>query len=704
MDISAKLKEGIGYHQAGALDQAANIYQEILIRNSTHFDALRLLGIICGIRREYLKASELLAKAVRANPTIAVTHANLGMVLLDLGELDKAISACRHALELDPKLVDGHCGLGLALQRKGDFDGALACFNKAIAISPGSVLAHSSLGSIYNLKGDVLRAVHHLRITCHLAPNSEQRFIALARALRTVQFSQSDQRLKQDLLNCFSIEGLRHTDLAVATASVLLLDPELGPLIASAVATNQKLNSTFLSSAVIDILSDPLLLQLLQKCTVPDPVLEKFLTKVRELVLALSLAEDASDSESIERLLPFCYSLAQLCFFNEHLFMENSDETQQLELLHRKVAGLSSHLDKPSTFLVAVYACYRPLYKLANVQQLARLDAGEHHPLFLEIIRRQVHNPLTELAMRSEVPSLVADKDTVTESVQAQYEENPFPRWRNATTRMPGHFAKEINNLLPHVDVSTKLNGDAPEILIAGCGTGIQAIYCSYTYQHARITAVDISLTSLAYAKRMSRELGVENIEFIHANILELEDFDKRFDMIECYGVLHHLSDPPKGLRILTKLLKEEGLMTLGLYSAIARRGVVMSRDLIDQKNYPPTLAGIRQCRQELFSSTEPQIQENVISAGAAFWTVSEVRDLIFHANEHRYTLPDIAENLRLLNLEFLGFTHQMPSEKSRYAAEFPDDEKGVNLDNWHLYEQKYPRTFANMYHFWVRK
>ena len=59
---------------------------------------------------------------------------------------------------------------------------------------------------------------------------------------------------------------------------------------------------------------------------------------------------------------------------------------------------------------------------------------------------------------------------------------------------------------------------------------------------------------------------------------------------------------------------------------------------------------------------------------------------------------------IKLRGLEFLGFTHQLPSEKYRYLSEFPDDPNGLNLENWHLYEQKYPRTFANMYHFWVRK
>jgi Flp pilus assembly protein TadD len=46
MDISAKLKHGVSQQQAGELAQAAKIYQQILTKNPTQFDALRLLGMI----------------------------------------------------------------------------------------------------------------------------------------------------------------------------------------------------------------------------------------------------------------------------------------------------------------------------------------------------------------------------------------------------------------------------------------------------------------------------------------------------------------------------------------------------------------------------------------------------------------------------------------------------------------------------------
>jgi 2-polyprenyl-3-methyl-5-hydroxy-6-metoxy-1,4-benzoquinol methylase len=56
--------------------------------------------------------------------------------------------------------------------------------------------------------------------------------------------------------------------------------------------------------------------------------------------------------------------------------------------------------------------------------------------------------------------------------------------------------------------------------------------------------AVDLSLASLAYAARMTERLGISNITYQQADILELSHLDLRFAQVECVGVLHHLDDP----------------------------------------------------------------------------------------------------------------------------------------------------------------
>ena len=137
-------------------------------------------------------------------------------------------------------------------------------------------------------------------------------------------------------------------------------------------------------------------------------------------------------------------------------------------------------------------------------------------------------------------------------------------------------------------------------MLIAGCGTGQHAIETAQRFAGARVLAIDLSLTSLAYALRKTRELGVRNIEYAQADILKLGTIGRTFDVIESSGVLHHLADPFAGWRVLLSLLRPGGFMAVGLYSEIARADIVEARAFIAERGYGSSADDIRRCRQEL--------------------------------------------------------------------------------------------------------
>ena len=128
-----------------------------------------------------------------------------------------------------------------------------------------------------------------------------------------------------------------------------------------------------------------------------------------------------------------------------------------------------------------------------------------------------------------------------------------------------------------------------PDILIAGCGTGRQSIGAAQNIVGARVLAIDLSLTSLAYAKRKTLALGLRNIEYAQADILQLGSIGRTFDVIEAGGVLHHMADPWRGWRVLLALLRPGGCMRIGLYSALARPAVVAARRFIAEQGFGPT-------------------------------------------------------------------------------------------------------------------
>ena len=58
------------------------------------------------------------------------------------------------------------------------------------------------------------------------------------------------------------------------------------------------------------------------------------------------------------------------------------------------------------------------------------------------------------------------------------------------------------------------------EVLIAGCGTGQQAVQAALAYgPQARVLAIDLSAASLAYAARMAERFGARNVAFAQADL-----------------------------------------------------------------------------------------------------------------------------------------------------------------------------------------
>jgi SAM-dependent methyltransferase len=263
----------------------------------------------------------------------------------------------------------------------------------------------------------------------------------------------------------------------------------------------------------------------------------------------------------------------------------------------------------------------------------------------------------------------------VSAEVRAQYEENTYPRW----IRLPAPISTEPSGL---------------SILLAGCGTGQHALSTARRFPNAQVLAVDLSRASLGYAKRKTTELGVRNIEYRHADILALSTLEERYDLIECSGVLHHMEDPHEGWRVLRGVLKPGGRMRVGLYSELGRRVVVRARELIASQGYKPDAEGIRACRAALRSRADFQ---NIVR-NEDFYSMSGCRDLLFHVQEHRFTLPQIEAMLARLGLRFLGFELADSQMLTRYRARFGDD----TLANWHRFEEEFPDTFSRMYQFWV--
>jgi SAM-dependent methyltransferase len=216
------------------------------------------------------------------------------------------------------------------------------------------------------------------------------------------------------------------------------------------------------------------------------------------------------------------------------------------------------------------------------------------------------------------------------------------------------------------------------------------------------VLAIDLSLASLAYARRKTRALGLANIDYAQADILQAAAIGRSFDVIESGGVLHHLADPMAGWRALLGCLRPGGIMFVALYSERAREGVAAVRDFVAAHGYGTGVADIQRFRHDLVASGDQLPLGNLLTS-PDFFSTSGCRDLFFHACEHRLSLPQIADFVRAHSLEFLGFQTD-PGTLQRFRRRFPDAGALTDIDRWHAFECEHPQTFAAMYHFWIRK
>jgi tetratricopeptide (TPR) repeat protein len=90
--LEAEFHQALALHRQGRLADAERGYQEVLLRQPHHFDAVYLLGVITLQTRRLELASELFAKAIALRPGFTEAYNNRGAALADLGRLDDALA------------------------------------------------------------------------------------------------------------------------------------------------------------------------------------------------------------------------------------------------------------------------------------------------------------------------------------------------------------------------------------------------------------------------------------------------------------------------------------------------------------------------------------------------------------------------------------------------------------------------------------
>jgi 2-polyprenyl-3-methyl-5-hydroxy-6-metoxy-1,4-benzoquinol methylase len=295
----------------------------------------------------------------------------------------------------------------------------------------------------------------------------------------------------------------------------------------------------------------------------------------------------------------------------------------------------------------------------------------------------------------------VTASDPVTKAVTEGYERWPYPVWRRVNVRDAERLPDKIRELDPDGPDSFPVEAT---VLIAGCGTGKQAAGIAVRYPDAVITAIDVSESSLRFARLQCSALGLRNVRFLKLDLHDVAELKERFDAIFCSGVLHHLHNPEGGLAALTAVLQPSGIMRIMVYSRIARLWVAAARTLIsDLVAEQPSDDLLRRIRQRVMEHPNSW-KAKFLMSWPDFSTISGTYDLLLHPHEDPFDIQRISHVLDRLGLRLLAFQLPTPYALARYGEAFPDDPMHRNVSYWAMYERNDPTVFFGMYDFWCRK
>ena len=154
-----------------------------------------------------------------------------------------------------------------------------------------------------------------------------------------------------------------------------------------------------------------------------------------------------------------------------------------------------------------------------------------------------------------------------------------------------------------------------------------------------QIVAFDPTIQSLNL-KKFCKKNNITNIEFVNADIFDDVLVENYFDFVWCNGVLHHTKDPYKAFQIVSKVLKDEGYILIGLYNKIGRIRTLF-------RKYLSKIFGLKVL--EIFDPTLKHLK--ISKEERKSW----IKDQYFHPIESLHTLDEVLNWFKNNNIEYIS-------------------------------------------------
>jgi predicted O-linked N-acetylglucosamine transferase (SPINDLY family) len=210
--ISKLILDAKVLHRSNSFGEAEKIYRALLTNDPDNPHYLNLLGISiaqAGDPSRSLEAVEFLERSIKILPNYSAYQINLGVVLQDLGEFERAKSHYDLAILLDKKNSDAYYNYGKLFKQLGLIEESLSMYKQALLADPNRHDALVNISNIFYNLGDYMRAIKFLELSFKIAPKSHLSIINLANTYRKIGKHKTAIKYYQKSLRIFEHDGLR---------------------------------------------------------------------------------------------------------------------------------------------------------------------------------------------------------------------------------------------------------------------------------------------------------------------------------------------------------------------------------------------------------------------------------------------------------------------------------------------------------------
>ena len=637
------------------------------------------------------KFGELLNKAEGLRliyPNSLLIFNILGASYFEVGDYKKSLVFFNNLIRNKPNYFEAYYNIGNVYTKIGKLDLALTYYIKSTNLKKDFFEAFNNIGNIYKRKNQKSSAIVNYIKSLKINPDFKRSYHNLAVVLQDYIFNEPIPNIEKYLIKILESETIvRPIAIANSIISYLQLNEDFKKFF---YMKDDKFKKIPINKKIKFLSNYKLFTKLLQLCPIPNIKIEEKLREIRkEILLKVSIIENRNDNFELIN------AISTQCYLNEYIYEISEEEISALKNLEEEIFKKIKINNHSANLKILCLSCFKSLNDLDWIKNIKEIK------VLNQVYKYHYQEKLEEEEISKTIKSIAMIKDNISIKVKSQYEENPYPRWNNIGLS----FApKSLKNVIKDINLNIAENSiselSKPEILIAGCGTGQHAITSASKYLNCNITAIDLSKRSLSYAIRKAKHFKYNNIKFLEGDILDLKRLNKKFNIIECVGVLHHMDDPYNGWKCLKGCLRDDGLMYIGLYSELARQNIKLIRNEIKKMDIYPDKKNIINFRNKIIKSNEKKYHD--LKNSTDFYSLSALRDLIFHFQEHTFTLDKIEQILEKLSMKFIGFEDTYVLEKFKF---FKKSENQIyNLEDWKRFENKNPRIFAGMYQFWCQK